>query len=129
MTIFSWTSKENLPKIVIFVQISLYPKKKMNGFGKIFKGPHGGFFKFAAVATGIFVLLMVFKPGTNVIRWIQSGLEIRQQEKQIRQYEEEIGRMEHRIRMLTSDRDTLEEFAREEFHFAEPGDDVYIVEE
>lgn len=101
----------------------------MNRFRKIFNGPHGGFFKYAAIITGVFILLMVFKPGTNVIRWIQSSLEIRQQEKMIRQYEEEIGRMEHRIRMLTSDKDTLEEFAREEFYFAEPGDDVYIVEE
>ena len=100
----------------------------MGGPGSIFNGPHGGFFKFAAFATAIFVLLMLFKPGTNVIRWVRSSIEIRHQERQIRQYKEEIGRMEHRIRMLTSDRDTLEEFAREEFHFAEPGDDVYIIE-
>ena len=55
-------------------------------------------------------------------------MEIRRQEKQIRQYQEEIGRMEQRIKMLTSDRDTLEEIAREEFYFAEPGDDIYIIE-
>ena len=30
--------------------------------------------------------------------------------------------------MLRSDRDTLEKFARERFHFAEPGEDVYIVD-
>ena len=28
-----------------------------------------------------------------------------------------------------TNRDTLEQFAREQFHFAEPGEDVYIVEE
>lgn len=95
----------------------------------MFNGPHGGFFKFAAIATAIFVLLMFFKPGTNVIRWVRSGIEIRRQEKQIQMYKDEIGRMEHRIKMLTSDRDTLEEFAREEFYLAEPGDDVYIIED
>lgn len=100
----------------------------MNRLGKIFRGPHGGFFKFAAFITAVFLLLIFFKPGTNVIRWIRSGMEIRRQEKQIRQYQEEIGQMEQRIKMLTSDRDTLEEFAREEFYFAEPGDDVYIIE-
>ena len=31
--------------------------------------------------------------------------------------------------MLRSDRDTLEKFARENFHFSEPGDDVYILDE
>lgn len=96
--------------------------------GKIFNGPHGGFFKYAVVVTCIFVFIMFFKPGTNVIRWIRSGMEIHRQEKQIRMYNEEIDRMEQRIKMLTSDRDTLEEFAREEFYFAEPGDDVYIIE-
>ena len=29
---------------------------------------------------------------------------------------------------MTGDRDSLERFAREEFFFAEPGDDVYINE-
>ncbi len=93
---------------------------------KIFRGPHRGFFIYAAVLTAVFALWITFKPGTNVIRWVQSAMEIRRQEKQMRMYREEIDRMEHRIEMLTSDRDTLEEFAREEFYFAEPGDDVYI---
>ena len=96
--------------------------------GKIFNGPHGGFFKYAVVVTVFFLLFIFFKPRTNAVRWIRSSLEIRRQEQQIRMYNEEIDRMEHRIKMLTSDRDTLEEFAREEFYFAEPGDDVYIIE-
>lgn len=33
-----------------------------------------------------------------------------------------------RINMLQHNRDTLEEFAREQFYFAAPGDDVYIIE-
>ena len=51
------------------------------------------------------------------------------QEKQIEQYTTEIEEMDRRIRMLRSDRDTLEKFARENFHFSEPGDDVYILDE
>ena len=30
--------------------------------------------------------------------------------------------------MMKENRDTLERYAREEFFFAEPGDDVYIIE-
>lgn len=37
--------------------------------------------------------------------------------------------MENRIRMLTSDKDTLEKFAREQFYFAEPGDDVFVLDD
>ena len=36
--------------------------------------------------------------------------------------------MDKQIRMLSTDRDTLEEFARERFRFAAPDDDVYILD-
>ena len=40
-----------------------------------------------------------------------------------------LKQMDDRIRSLTSSRDSLEKFAREHFHFAEPGDDVFIIED
>lgn len=100
----------------------------MSRAGKIFKGRHGGFAKFVAGTLSVFVLVMVFWPGNNVIRWIGAKIEIARQERQIRDYRHKIREMNGRIRMLTSDKDTLEKFAREQFNFAEPGDDVYIVE-
>lgn len=100
---------------------------KLGKLKEIFSGEHGGFFKFALVATAIVLLMLTFGPGNNVIHWVQAGIEISRQEKQIKEYREEIERMDTRIRMLNSDRDTLEKFAREQLHFAEPGDDVYIL--
>ena len=41
---------------------------------------------------------------------------------------EEIDEMDREIRNLRNNPDTLETFARETYHFAAPGDDVYIVE-
>lgn len=108
----------------------LYLKtEKVGKFSDIFYGKHGGFFKFASFSTGIFLLIMLLKPGTNIIRWARSSMEISRQEEQMRQYNEDIRKMEERIHMLTSDKDTLEKFAREQFYFAEPGDDVYIIED
>lgn len=101
----------------------------MNVFRKIFSGRHGDFAKFVAWTTGIFILVMIFWPGNNVIRWIGAAVEIKKEEKEIREYQQQINDMNERIRMLTSDRDTLEKFAREQFNLAEPGDDVYIIEE
>jgi cell division protein FtsB len=46
----------------------------------------------------------------------------------IQQYEEQNAEMDRRINMIRTDRDTLEKFAREQFNFAVPGEDVYIVE-
>ncbi len=103
----------------------------VNELGKIrqlFTGEHRGFFIFASAVTAVAFLILAFGPGNNICRWIQARFEIASQRKQIRQYGSEIEEMERRIDMLRSDRDTLEKFARERFHFAEQGEDVYIVD-
>ena len=43
-------------------------------------------------------------------------------------YNEQNAQMENRLQLLKNDKDTLEKFAREQFRFAAPGEDVYIVE-
>ncbi len=101
----------------------------MRKLKEIFRGEHGGFIQFVAYSTVFTLLLMTFAPGNNIINWARARIEIARQEKQIREYAAEIDEMERKIRKLSSDRDTLEKFAREEFNFSAPGDDVYIVEE
>lgn len=100
----------------------------MDRIKEILKGEHGGFFKFVLIITAIVLVAMTFGPGNNIIHWVQARIEISRQEKQIEMYRDEIEKMDRRIRMLQSNRDTLERFAREQLHFAVPGDDVYIVE-
>ena len=55
-------------------------------------------------------------------------MEISRQEKTIRNYREENAELDRRINMIRNDRDTLEKFAREQYNFAAPGEDVYVVE-
>ena len=43
-------------------------------------------------------------------------------------YRRDIERMDREIEALSQNKDSLEKFARENFHFAAPGDDVYIEE-
>ena len=45
----------------------------------------------------------------------------------MQRYRDEIEEMDRQIQMLTHEKDSLETFAREQFHFAEPGDDVYLI--
>ena len=52
---------------------------------------------------------------------------IAKQEKQIEWYNQEIKELDKQIEAMSTDRDTLEKFARERFLFAEPGDDVYLI--
>ncbi|MBQ8484205.1 MAG: septum formation initiator family protein [Bacteroidales bacterium] len=94
----------------------------------IFKGPHRKFAWFVVIVTGLFAILWVVGPGNTVIHWAKAGAEIRRQEKIIKEYEAQNAEMDRRIDRLMTDRDTLEKFAREQFNFAVPGEDVYIVE-
>lgn len=97
-------------------------------FKHIFKGPHRRFAWFVVVVTAVFLLLWIVGPGNTFIHWAKAGMEIRRQEKMIREYERQNEAMDERIKMLKNDKDTLEKFAREHFNFAVPGEDVYIVE-
>ena len=55
-------------------------------------------------------------------------MDISAQEKAIEQYQNDLEEMEKLINMLQTDRDTLEKFAREQYNFTAPGEDVYIIE-
>lgn len=85
------------------------------------------FLRYAIVATVVFLLFMFLKKD-NIVNWVQAGLSLRRQERQIEQYQRENEELDRRIRVMTGDRDSLERYAREQFYFAEPGDDVYITE-
>ena len=85
------------------------------------------FLRYAIIATVVFLLFMFLKKD-NLINWVQAGLSLRRQERQIEQYQRENEELERRIRVMTGYRDSLERYAREQFYFAEPGDDVYITE-
>ena len=85
------------------------------------------FLRYAIIATVVFLLFMFLKKD-NLINWVQAGLSLRRQERQIEQYQRENEELDCRIRVMTGDRDSLERYAREQFYFAEPGDDVYITE-
>ena len=86
------------------------------------------FLRYAIVATAVFILLVGFINQNNIVRWIKAGAEIRRQDKMIEKYSKEIKEMDDQIHGLTSNKDSLEQYARENFLFAEPGDDVYVVE-
>lgn len=107
----------------------------MGKFDKIWKRSKDGanreersLVRYVIVSTVIFLLFICFIKRDNLFRWVEAGLNIRRQEKQMEYYESDIARLKDEVRSLTTDKDTLEKFAREKFLFAEPGEDVYILE-
>ena len=105
-------------------------KKKDNIWDRSLDGnrkEQRSFMRYAIVATAL-CLLFLFVKKDNVVRWVQAGFTLKKQERQIELYRNQNAELDRRINMMSTDRDTLETFAREEFHFAEPGEDVYIIE-
>ena len=94
----------------------------------IFRGPHKRFARFVVGVTAVFIFLWVVGPGNTFIHWIKAGFEIRRQEKVMENYRNENAELDRRIDMMKTDRDTLEKFAREQYNFAAPGEDVYVIE-
>lgn len=80
-------------------------------------------------STLVFLLFICLSRTGNVFRWAQAGLTLRRQHRQIELYNEEIRSLDEQVHSLSTNRDTLEQFAREHFHFAEPGEDVYLIDE
>ena len=85
------------------------------------------FLRYAIVATALFLVFLFLKKD-SLVNWVQAGFTLRRQQRQIELLQKENEELDRRIRMMKGNRDTLEQFAREQFYFAEPGDDVYVIE-
>ena len=101
----------------------------MSKIEDIFHGPHRKFAWFVVITTSVLIFLWLVGPGNTFIHWIKAGIEIKRQEKLIEMYQEENAELDRKVNMIRNDRDTLEKFAREQFRFAAPGEDIYIIED
>lgn len=86
------------------------------------------FVRFAAVTTAILLLFLIIKKD-GIITWIRTGFNIAEQKRHIENLERRNAELDEKINALREDKDTLEKYARETYLFAEPGEDVYIMEE
>lgn len=89
---------------------------------------HNYFIPFVIVVTAVVALWLLFFARSSVLSWIKAGVEVRGQEKEMARLQAEIDSMDERIKSLSSDKDSVEAFARERYHFTAPGEEVYIAE-
>lgn len=81
------------------------------------------------IATFIFFLVVFFIDSNNLINWGANYYKVVQQEKVIKQYKKDIHDTDEKLKELTSDKDSLEKFAREHYYFQEKGEEVFIVKD
>lgn len=86
------------------------------------------FVPFVLIVTLLVAVWLLFFAHNSILQWAKAGLEVRQQEQRKEQLQREIDQMNDEIRALTHNRDSLEKYAREQYHFAAPGEDVYILD-
>ena len=93
------------------------------------RSEHNYLLPFVIVVTTVVALWLLFFAQNSVLNWVKASVEERSQEAEMARLNAEIAEMDREIENLRTNRDSLESFARETYHFAAPGDDVYIVEE
>ncbi len=89
---------------------------------------HNYLIPFVIVVTAVVALWLLFFAHNSVLSWIKASVEVKNQQKEMTRLQSEIDAMDSRIDNLTTNKDSVEAFARERYHFAAPGDDVYIAE-
>lgn len=92
------------------------------------RSDHNYLIPFVIVVTTVVALWLLFFAHNSVLNWVRASMELKRQEAEISRMSGEIKEMERQIDDLRNNRDTLESFARGTYHFAAPGDDVYILE-
>ena len=101
--------------------------KKQKG-NLLTRSDHNYFLPFVIIITAVAALWLLFFSHSSVLNWVRANWEIQRQERRMDQLRSDIDAMNEEIEALTNSRDSLEKFARETYHFAAPGEDVYIIE-
>lgn len=92
------------------------------------RSDHNYLLPFVIVVTVLVALWLLFFAHNSVLNWIKASVEEKNQKAEMARLQAEIQEMDREIDNLRNNRDSLESFARDTYHFAAPGDDVYIVE-
>lgn len=81
------------------------------------------------VVTILFLVWILFLDTNNVFVWLNDMNEVNNQERQIEYYKDAIKHTDEKLKELSSNKDSLEKFAREQYLFHEKDEEVFIIVE
>lgn len=81
------------------------------------------------IATVAFLVWIIFIDSNNIIRWASDLEELSVQQRQIEYYKNAIKQRDEQLKELRSNKDSLEKFAREQYFFHAPDEEVFIIDE
>ena len=81
------------------------------------------------VVTTFFLVWVLFVDTNNIFVWIRDLGVVAGQQRQIEYYKEAIRHTDEKLKELTSNKDSLEKFAREQYLFHQKDEEVFIITE
>lgn len=79
------------------------------------------------IAGFLFLVWITFFDSNNLIDWVKVRRNVKEQNRQIRYYQSEIENIDKKLNELNSNLDSLEKFAREQYFFKNPDEDIFVV--
>ena len=79
------------------------------------------------VVTVFFFVWVLFIDTNNIFVWFNDLQTVKQQERQKEHYREAILQTDEKLKELTSNKDSLEKFAREQYLFHQKDEEVFVV--
>lgn len=92
---------------------------------KVFKVIRNKYF----IVTAFFLVWVLFIDTNNVFVWFRDMGVVAGQQRQKEYYKEAIRQTDEKLKELTSNKDSLEKFAREQYLFHEKDEEVFIIAE
>ena len=81
------------------------------------------------IVTVFFLVWVLFIDTNNLFIWIRDMGVVSSQERQKEYYREAIRQTDEKLQELTSNKDSLEKFAREQYLFHQKDEEVFIITE
>ena len=97
--------------------------KKALGESKVFRIVRNKY----VVVTVFFFVWVLFIDTNNVFVWINDISTVRQQERQKEHFKEVIMQTDEKLKELTSNKDSLEKFAREQYLFHTDDEELFVI--
>jgi cell division protein FtsB len=98
----------------------MFNKFKESAFWKIIRNKY-------LLVTVVFFVWITFFDSNSLIKCSRVVSSISSQEQEKRYYKDEIKSIEEKLNELSSNRDSLEKFAREQYKFHKDDEDIYII--
>jgi len=84
--------------------------------------------KYVVTLVGFFIFLIFFDNHNLISRW-ETSRKINSMEKEIKFYQSEIDKNKAKMNEMQTSDESLEQYAREQYHLKKDSEDVFIIKE